>query len=230
MKTVLTGIFLAICLMSTSALANETSKKVFLGTDSVTYESNEMRYCPIFFKTDKSTLEDSELEKIVAIAKDITENGYKIIVTGRADKRGRRVYNLNLADKRAESVKSRLVELGVNEKNIIAVTYGEEKPLAPNDKILGHLRANRRVEVIAVKPIIRTVYKTKLKRNRVSVYGGIAPQGLNQADISPTTVSVTQNYDAAFGVGYSRLVTERFSVGAVMFSNLSGFVNVGFDF
>lgn len=230
MKKVMLGLFMVAFFLATTVLAEGTQQRVFVGTDSVAYESNGESYDAIFFDTDKSNIKDIELEKIEMIAKDMKDNNVKVIVTGRADLRGSRLYNLDLSDRRANSVKAKLVELGVPTENIISVSLGEEKPVAPNDKLPEHLQANRRVEIIPVKPLIKETIKTTMRKNRVMLLGGVGPQGLNKADISPDTVSVTQHYNPAVGLGYSRLVTERFSVGVTIFSNISGFINVGFDF
>jgi outer membrane protein OmpA-like peptidoglycan-associated protein len=69
----------------------------------------------------------------------------KIRVEGHTDERGSDVYNLNLSQKRAESVMAYLVGRGVKEERIEAVGYGETKPVVD-----GHdeeaWSKNRRVE------------------------------------------------------------------------------------
>ena len=47
---------------------------------------------------------------------------------GNADERGSREYNLSLGQKRAEAVKKAMQVLGVEEVQIEAVSFGEEKP------------------------------------------------------------------------------------------------------
>lgn len=51
-----------------------------------------------------------------------------IIVEGHTDERGTVAYNLALGDRRAESVRIFLMELGVNIERIRTVSYGEERP------------------------------------------------------------------------------------------------------
>jgi len=64
---------------------------------------------------------------------------------GNCDQRGSREYNLALGDRRAQSVKRRMVLLGVRESQLETVSFGKEKPRA-----LGHDEAawaeNRRVD------------------------------------------------------------------------------------
>lgn len=71
----------------------------------------------------------------------------KLILQGNADERGSREYNLALGQKRAESVKKAMELLGVEDKRMEAVSFGEEKPRAT-----GHDEAswaeNRRADLV----------------------------------------------------------------------------------
>ena len=73
--------------------------------------------------------------------------GVKINLTGHADERGTREYNLALGGRRGEAVERMLQGLGVRTDRITMISYGEEQPLA-----MGHdetsWRVNRRVEFI----------------------------------------------------------------------------------
>jgi peptidoglycan-associated lipoprotein len=51
-------------------------------------------------------------------------------VEGNADERGSKEYNLALGQRRAEGVAKAMELLGVSDKRIEAVSYGEEKPKA----------------------------------------------------------------------------------------------------
>ena len=53
-----------------------------------------------------------------------------IRIEGNADERGTREYNLALGARRAESVRSYLVERGVNAGRIDTISYGKERPIA----------------------------------------------------------------------------------------------------
>lgn len=54
-----------------------------------------------------------------------------VTVNGHTDERGTREYNLALGDRRANSVKSYLVALGIEPNRIRTVSYGKEKPVDP---------------------------------------------------------------------------------------------------
>lgn len=50
-------------------------------------------------------------------------------VEGHCDERGTTEYNLHLGERRAESVRKYLVNLGVDAKSVKAVSYGKERPV-----------------------------------------------------------------------------------------------------
>lgn len=55
--------------------------------------------------------------------------GLSIMIEGHCDVRGTSEYNMALGDRRAQSAKTVLVDLGVSASRIRTVSYGEEKPL-----------------------------------------------------------------------------------------------------
>jgi len=53
-----------------------------------------------------------------------------IRIEGNADERGTREYNLALGARRAESVRTYLIERGINAARIDTISYGKERPIA----------------------------------------------------------------------------------------------------
>ena len=51
-------------------------------------------------------------------------------IEGNADERGTREYNLALGARRAESIRTYLVERGINAGRIDTISYGKERPIA----------------------------------------------------------------------------------------------------
>lgn len=51
-----------------------------------------------------------------------------ITVEGHADERGTREYNLALGDRRANSVKSYLIALGISPTRVTTISFGKERP------------------------------------------------------------------------------------------------------
>ena len=72
----------------------------------------------------------------------------KVRIEGHTDSSGPEDLNMQISEARAESVKAYLVSQGsINENVLIAVGYGENKPIAANDTPEGQ-RKNRRFEIV----------------------------------------------------------------------------------
>ena len=101
----------------------------------------------IFFETDSDKLKVAslaQLDELVLILKKYEAANLQI--EGHADSQGADDYNLNLSQKRTESVKSYLMSKGIMESRLTAVGFGESKPVADNNTSLGRAK-NRRVEL-----------------------------------------------------------------------------------
>jgi peptidoglycan-associated lipoprotein len=59
-----------------------------------------------------------------------TNSGVTVTVEGHCDERGTDAYNIALGERRAESVKNFLVDLGISTNRLNTVSYGEERPIA----------------------------------------------------------------------------------------------------
>ena len=103
----------------------------------------------VFFDFDQYALGE-EAKKILADqAAWLTQNP-KIGVTieGHADKRGTREYNLALGERRANAVKTFLMEKGIDASRIKTISYGKEKPVAFGDSEDDHARNRRSVTTV----------------------------------------------------------------------------------
>jgi peptidoglycan-associated lipoprotein len=107
----------------------------------------------VHFEFDSSAV-DNEARRIVEqhAAYLAAHPDIKITLTGHADERGTREYNLALGQRRGGSVERMLEVLGVTADRLTMISYGEERPLA-----MGHdetsWRVNRRVEFIYPTPV-----------------------------------------------------------------------------
>jgi len=54
-----------------------------------------------------------------------------VIIEGHCDERGTNEYNLALGDRRAESAKTYLINLGITGSRLTTISYGEERPVNP---------------------------------------------------------------------------------------------------
>ncbi len=102
----------------------------------------------IYFDFDKDEVKAEYRPLVEAHAKYLNANaGAKIMIQGNADERGSREYNLSLGQRRSVAVKKVMNVLGVNDKQIETVSYGEEKPQCA-DKSEACWAQNRRADIV----------------------------------------------------------------------------------
>ncbi|MDJ0874688.1 MAG: peptidoglycan-associated lipoprotein Pal [Desulfobacterales bacterium] len=110
------------------------SAEEFTTADGVLMNRERFINADIFFEFDSSTL-SAEAESILrAKAEWMRRNpSLTIVIEGHCDNRGTTEYNLALGERRAESVKGFLIDLGIADTRIRTISYGEERPLARGD-------------------------------------------------------------------------------------------------
>ena len=85
----------------------------------------------VYYDFDKSDLRSGDRSLVESNAQYLVKHSdVKVRVEGNADERGSKEYNLALGQRRAEGVAKAMELLGVSDKRIEAVSYGEEKPKA----------------------------------------------------------------------------------------------------
>ena len=86
----------------------------------------------IYFDFDKSDLKSEAQEVLKRKAEWLRNNsGESVIIEGHCDERGTNEYNLALGDRRAQSAKNFLIDLGIAESRLTTISYGEERPADP---------------------------------------------------------------------------------------------------
>jgi peptidoglycan-associated lipoprotein len=101
----------------------------------------------IYFDYDSDAIKAEFKPLIEAHAKYLLANSNaKVILQGNTDERGTREYNLSLGQRRSVAVKKSLNLLGVQDKQIETVSYGEEKA-TQNCADDACFQANRRVDI-----------------------------------------------------------------------------------
>jgi peptidoglycan-associated lipoprotein len=86
----------------------------------------------IYFEFDKSQLLPAAQEVLRSKADWLRANpDATAIIEGHCDERGTNEYNLALGDRRAESAKGFLVDLGIAGSRLTTISYGEERPVDP---------------------------------------------------------------------------------------------------
>tara|TARA_B100000575_G_scaffold283025_1_gene275442 strand:- start:39 stop:530 length:492 start_codon:yes stop_codon:yes gene_type:complete len=138
--------------VSEESISNNTVKTVQVNTDSdtkkLTYENKAVfANATVYFDFDKSNLSIKSIQTLKSVVKALNSNSsMKITLSGHADERGTREYNLALGQRRAESVRDYLVLNGISKSRISVQSFGEEKPIAFGQNDISYAK-NRRVEI-----------------------------------------------------------------------------------
>ena len=102
----------------------------------------------VLFDTNQSQLKPGGLrnmEKVVGFLKQYPMR--KVLIEGFTDSSGSDSLNQQLSDRRADAVRSALVDSGVSGERIRTQGLGEAYPVASNDSAGGR-QMNRRVEIV----------------------------------------------------------------------------------
>jgi peptidoglycan-associated lipoprotein len=84
----------------------------------------------VYFDYDKSNLKPAAQENLLRKADWLRENSdVTVTIEGHCDERGTNEYNLALGDRRSESIKAFLVNLGISASRLTTISYGEERPV-----------------------------------------------------------------------------------------------------
>lgn len=105
----------------------------------------------IYFAFNKATIMAQSFDMLKEIAQVIkAKPTIKVRIEGHTDDKGNDKYNKKLSESRAKAVREFLIKEGVAPDRMIAIGYGEEKPLVPNDSEEGR-EQNRRVEFFIIE-------------------------------------------------------------------------------
>jgi len=112
--------------------------------------ANRMK--PIYFDTDKYKLRPESIQTLNATTAFLKANtGLNISIEGNCDSRNTDEYNIVLGQNRADAAKNYLVKQGIASSRLTTVSYGERKPVAPNDSP-ENMQLNRRDDF---KPVLK---------------------------------------------------------------------------
>jgi peptidoglycan-associated lipoprotein len=104
----------------------------------------------VYFDFDKYDLKPEARETIREHADWLLNNvDFQVILEGHCDERGTREYNLALGERRSESVRDYLLNLGIDTERLTTISYGEELPLDPTHTEEAWAK-NRRVHFVVV--------------------------------------------------------------------------------
>ena len=101
----------------------------------------------VYFDFDQYTLSSKTIQTLRSIAQVMEDNkDLEITVSGHADERGTREYNLALGQRRGEAVRDYLLLNGISKNRITVKSYGEEYPLVKGSNESSWAK-NRRAEI-----------------------------------------------------------------------------------
>jgi len=108
---------------------------------------------PVFFATNKDTILKKSAPLLNAVGFALTHNANirKVLVEGHTDNKGKPDKNLDLSQRRADSVKAWLIQMGVEAERLDSKGFGDTRPLVPNTTSKGR-GANRRVQFTITDP------------------------------------------------------------------------------
>lgn len=97
------------------------------------------------FKNDSTVyMNNEERQEVVEFAKFLKKSGLYAVVEGHTSMFAPAMYNYDLSQRRAVKVRSELIALGVNPKQVRGMGFGESSPLYDNNTEIG-AQKNRRV-------------------------------------------------------------------------------------
>ncbi len=107
-----------------------------------------------YFDYDRATLRPDAVKALEADSselRDILQNypDYKLTIEGHCDERGSAEYNMALGDRRAESAKDYLVQVGIPSAQLNIVSYGKERPVC-SEHAEDCWQRNRRIHILAM--------------------------------------------------------------------------------
>ena len=101
----------------------------------------------VYFGFDKFTLSTKSIQTLKSVVRAMNENPDMLItVSGHADERGTREYNLALGQRRGDAVKDYLLLNGINDNRVTVKSFGEEYPLVTGSNEASWSK-NRRAEI-----------------------------------------------------------------------------------
>jgi len=102
----------------------------------------------VYFSYDSAALSSNAQDALRRKAEWMQNHpNVSVIIEGHCDERGTNAYNMALGDRRAESAKAFLVNLGIPRSRMTTISYGEESPAVPSHNESAWAR-NRRAHFV----------------------------------------------------------------------------------
>jgi peptidoglycan-associated lipoprotein len=102
----------------------------------------------VYFDYDSAELDNASIEILKQHGQYLADNpGERVRLEGHTDERGSREYNIGLGERRAVSAQAVLLVNGATADQLVAVSFGEERPAAFGADEMSYSQ-NRRVELV----------------------------------------------------------------------------------
>ena len=106
---------------------------------------------PVYFDFDSSDIREDQVSRIEVNSEFMKKNPVvNIRIEGNCDPRGTKEYNMALGERRAQSAKKYLENLGIDEKRLSTISFGKERLLLHGQDELSWAQ-NRRDDFVIVK-------------------------------------------------------------------------------
>jgi peptidoglycan-associated lipoprotein len=115
-----------------------------IGSETYVEASGDLE--TVYFDFDKHNLRPDAAQTLKENAAFLLDNpDARVLLEGHCDDRGTNEYNMSLGEKRSKEVRDYLIQAGVLGDRVKIISYGEERPAAPNGAEEGWA-LNRRAE------------------------------------------------------------------------------------
>ena len=104
----------------------------------------------VLFRSNDAQLLPAAQTKLDDVAVALLTNGRPVSIEGYTDSKGSQSRNIDLSQRRAESVRSYLITRGLPAERVVAKGMGPDRPIADNTSAEGRAN-NRRVEIVVAK-------------------------------------------------------------------------------
>ena len=110
---------------------------------------------PVFFATNRDLILPQSFPVLQAVTDALLASPHikRVSIEGHTDNRGRADYNIDLSNRRAQSVRRWLLGHSIAEERVTAIGYGPSRPIADNNKPQGRA-TNRRVDFVITDPAL----------------------------------------------------------------------------
>ncbi len=133
---------------ATSGASGQSVQGQAMGADPRKDPANILSRRSVYFDFDQFVVRDEFRPMVDAHAAYLNSHrDARIAIQGNADERGSREYNLALGQKRAEAVRRMLSVSGVQDSQMEAVSFGEEKPRRTGTTEADYAE-NRRADIV----------------------------------------------------------------------------------